>query len=210
MSKRGRSVQENHTAAQKENILNAASQVFTEKGYQRSTTKAIAEAAGVSEGAIYYHFNSKKDLLVGVLDGLLGGSELEMENIPSDIDFRTFYSATVRARTKNVQPSVTTLFSLISDVLTDKELAQYLYQTKFSLLIKQSEDLMKKFISNGQIRQLDISLTARMSIVLSLGIDLLYLMGDETIRAEIDGSGDKLAETISAVILDGISVKRSI
>lgn len=210
MPKQGRPVREDRTAAQKENILNAASQVFTEKGYQRSTTKAIAEAAGVSEGAIYYHFDNKKDLLVGVLDGLLGGSELKMENIPPDIDFRTFYSATVRARIKHVQPSVTTLFSLISDVLTDKELAQYLYQTKFSLLIKQSEDLIKKFISNGQIRQLDISLTARLSIVLSLGIDLLYLMGDETIRAEMDGSGDKLANTISTVILDGISANRSI
>jgi len=53
-------------------------------------------------------------------------------------------------------------------------------------------------------------MTARLSIVLSLGIDLLYLMGDETIRAEMDGSGDKLANTISTVILDGISANRSI
>lgn len=207
MAKRGRPVREEDTAAQKENILNAAGRVFTERGYQRSTTKAIAEAAGVSEGAIYYHFDSKKDLLLGVLDRLLGGSELMMEKIPADIDFRTLYAATVKARIKHVQPSVTTFFSLISDVLTDKELAQYLYQTKFSPLIKQSEDLLKKFIEKGEIRQLDISLTARLSLVLGLGIDLLYLMGDETIRAELDGSGHKLADTISTVILDGISRK---
>jgi len=44
-------------------------------------------------------------------------------------------------------------------------------------------------IEKGEIRQLDVSLTARLSLVLGLGIDLLYPMGDETIRAEVDGSG---------------------
>ncbi|MFC1910713.1 TetR/AcrR family transcriptional regulator [Chloroflexota bacterium] len=207
MAKRGRPVREEDTAAQKENILNAAGQVFTKKGYQRSTTKAIAGAAGVSEGAIYYHFDSKKDLLLGVLDRLLVGIEPKMGNMSTDIDFRTLYTTTVKARIKHVQPSVTTLFSLLSDVLTDTELAQHLYRTNFVPLIKQSEDLLKKFIEKREVRQLDISLTARLSLVLGLGIDLLYLMGDETIRAEVDGASDNLADTISTVILDGISHK---
>ncbi|MHB1414811.1 MAG: TetR/AcrR family transcriptional regulator [Chloroflexota bacterium] len=207
MPKRGRPVREDFAAAQKDKILSAAGRVFTERGYQRSTTKAIAEAAGVSEGAIYYHFTGKKDLLLGVLDRLLGGDEARSHEVPADVDFRTLYATAVRARLQHVQPWVTTLFSLISDVLADKELTQHTYQTSFLPTIKRFEDLLRRSVDKGEVRPLDVPLTARLSMVLGLGVDLLYLMGDETIRAEINGSGDRLADTIIAVFLDGVARK---
>ncbi len=44
---------ERRIAARKEQILDAAAQVFAAKGFHRATTKEIAEAADVSEGTIY-------------------------------------------------------------------------------------------------------------------------------------------------------------
>ena len=45
-------------------ILQAAAQVFAEKGFAGATIRDIARAAGVSEGSIYLYFKNKQDLLV--------------------------------------------------------------------------------------------------------------------------------------------------
>ena len=51
----------------RERILTAARQLFTERGYHGTATRLIAQAAGISEGAIFRHFESKKDLLISLL-----------------------------------------------------------------------------------------------------------------------------------------------
>ena len=53
------------------NILNAALEVFTEKGYSAATTSEIARKAGVAEGTIFRHFRQKKDILLALLVPLL-------------------------------------------------------------------------------------------------------------------------------------------
>lgn len=45
----------------------AAVRVFAERGYENATTKAIAEAAGCSEGLIQRYFGGKEGLLVATL-----------------------------------------------------------------------------------------------------------------------------------------------
>jgi AcrR family transcriptional regulator len=44
-------------------IIEAALQLFRERGYDASTMRAIASAAGVSTGNAYYYFSSKEDLI---------------------------------------------------------------------------------------------------------------------------------------------------
>jgi len=201
---------EQYSSDQKDKILSAAARVFTEKGYQRATTKAIAKAAGLSEGALYYHFDNKKDLLVGVLDQLVSGAEQGVDpEMTADVEFRTLYTGIVQRRMEKVNPSVPTLFALISDVLTNRELAQYMYKTKFLPVFEKAELLIETYIKKGEVRNVDIPLTARLiSFVLGLGIDFLYLMGDEPIKAELNKNGGKLTELISTVFLDGISLKK--
>jgi AcrR family transcriptional regulator len=48
-------------------ILMAASKTFEERGYQAATITEILAAAGVTKGALYFHFQSKEDLAQGVL-----------------------------------------------------------------------------------------------------------------------------------------------
>lgn len=47
----------------RELLLDAAEQVFLERGYARSTLEAIARRAGATRGAIYWHFRDKADVL---------------------------------------------------------------------------------------------------------------------------------------------------
>lgn len=49
-------------------LLDAASDVFTSKGYHAAAMDDIAEAAGVSKPVLYQHFGSKLDLYLALLD----------------------------------------------------------------------------------------------------------------------------------------------
>ena len=56
------------TAGQtRERLLQAAADVFADRGYDGTRVADIAAAAGVSNGALYAHFASKADLLVAAL-----------------------------------------------------------------------------------------------------------------------------------------------
>ena len=46
----------------RDRIMDAAEDVFNESGYSNTTLNEIAEAAGVTRGAIYWHFKNKEDL----------------------------------------------------------------------------------------------------------------------------------------------------
>ncbi|MBE9191546.1 helix-turn-helix transcriptional regulator [Gloeocapsopsis crepidinum LEGE 06123] len=49
-------------------ILQAAQQVFAQEGYERATLDAIANAIGLTKGAVYWHFQSKSDLFLALLE----------------------------------------------------------------------------------------------------------------------------------------------
>ena len=55
----------------RQQILDAALDVFYEKGYSRSTLVDIAQQIGLTKGAIYWHFKSKVALFLGL------GQEME-------------------------------------------------------------------------------------------------------------------------------------
>jgi len=49
-------------------VLDAAAQIFREKGYHEASIAEIAERAGVVEGTIYRYFSTKRELLVQVVE----------------------------------------------------------------------------------------------------------------------------------------------
>lgn len=49
-------------------LLRIAVRLFSERGFEGTTTKAIAAAAGVSEGIIFQHFATKEELYSSILD----------------------------------------------------------------------------------------------------------------------------------------------
>lgn len=55
-------------SARRAQLLDAASDVFTSKGYHASAMDDIAVAAGVSKPVLYQHFGSKLDLYLALVD----------------------------------------------------------------------------------------------------------------------------------------------
>ena len=52
----------------KQHILESALKLFSKEGYEATSTRSIAQEAGVSEGLIFRHFQNKEGLLKYLLE----------------------------------------------------------------------------------------------------------------------------------------------
>jgi len=59
-----------HTIDRRQQILDTATRLFSNDGYQRVTMKQLAEACGVTEAALYKHFESKAQIYAAVLESI--------------------------------------------------------------------------------------------------------------------------------------------
>ena len=52
----------------RKHILDSSLRLFSEKGFTRTSVRDIAQAAGITDAAIYYHFHSKRDLFEALIE----------------------------------------------------------------------------------------------------------------------------------------------
>jgi TetR/AcrR family acrAB operon transcriptional repressor len=70
--------------ATRHQLLEAAERVFAEKGVSRTSLQDIAQAAGASRGAIYWHFKNKADLFNAMMERVILPMEQAMQKIGHD------------------------------------------------------------------------------------------------------------------------------
>jgi AcrR family transcriptional regulator len=56
-------------ATARDEILDAAAELFTSQGYGNTSTRAIADAVGIRQSSLYHHFATKDDILAELLSG---------------------------------------------------------------------------------------------------------------------------------------------
>nr|MCR5272795.1 TetR/AcrR family transcriptional regulator [Lachnospiraceae bacterium] len=49
-------------------ILDAAEELFVTKGYDKTSTNDILDRVGIARGTLYYHFKSKEDILNAMIE----------------------------------------------------------------------------------------------------------------------------------------------
>jgi AcrR family transcriptional regulator len=76
---KGRRTQAERSAATKRVLLDAARSLFAEKGYHETAAEEIVGRAGLTRGALYHHFEDKKDLFRAVVDEIEGEIDEEIE-----------------------------------------------------------------------------------------------------------------------------------
>ena len=76
-------------AKKKHAILNAATILFAEKGFKETSIAELAQITNSAEGTIFYHFKTKTDLFLAVLDGVREGILSEFESYIGQREFAT-------------------------------------------------------------------------------------------------------------------------
>ncbi len=62
------SPREDVSEERKEQILDAATEVFAQKGFDKARMDDIVEETGLSKGALYWYFKSKDDIIFAIMD----------------------------------------------------------------------------------------------------------------------------------------------
>ena len=68
-------LREQQTAATKQAVVDAASELFAANGWQATGMREVAAAAGVAIETVYSHFSSKRGLLLAVADAAVVGDD---------------------------------------------------------------------------------------------------------------------------------------
>src|SRR6476659_6416931 len=67
-------------AERRDQILDAANELFAERGYDEVLVEDIARAAGVTRGLVHHYFGGRKDVYIALLERL--GAQREDELRP--------------------------------------------------------------------------------------------------------------------------------
>lgn len=192
-------IQELVVAARRKQILDAATQVFAEKGFHRATVKEIARVAGIADGTIYTYFASKDEVLLAILDRLNETTERKQQFVLGDEqDLKAFFRAYLRQRMALLWPNAEVFRAVLPELLVNDELRQRYYEQVLAPTIAIGEQF-----SQGQSEQLQINipLTVRAIAGTLLGLLLLQLLGDQ----EIAEQWEALPDVLTTLFFDKIS-----
>ena len=193
---------ERRAAARKTQIIDAAARLFSEKGFHRTTTRDIAEAADISEGTLYNYIESKNDLLLDIMDML--------DDLPSDTDQfdqvvvedgREFLVALMKGRRETIDQHNPMLKSVLSEILVNPELRQRYFDEQVSPGIALISQYLQNLLDNGQFRQINVSYMSRTLVALMIGLYVLEVLGESMIHA----NWDELSQTIASLLIDGVA-----
>ncbi len=70
-------------------ILQAATRLFAEKGFRETSMSELAKVTKAAQGTIFYHFKSKEELFLSILEELKGDIIEEFERYFTERKFKT-------------------------------------------------------------------------------------------------------------------------
>jgi AcrR family transcriptional regulator len=106
----------------RDSILESSLIMFNERGFNGVTTSSIADTTGILEGSLWYHFNTKKDILSAHIQLL----EQVFLNKNQNVDSKKFYT---------IIQDIFKSYSLIWDF-------RYILRDNFQNLLKDDQNVM--------------------------------------------------------------------
>jgi len=99
----------------REDILEAAAQVFRQKGFHGASMNDIAEAVSLQKASLYHHVSSKQEILLEILDRALQLlleqiSSITNQNIPADKKLRLMIREYLQILVANIDLATVLLF----------------------------------------------------------------------------------------------------
>jgi len=99
----------------RDDILDAAAQVFRQKGFHGASMSAIADAVNLQKASLYHHVASKQEILLALLDRALEMltdhiAAISTQDIPADQKLRQMIRAYLSALAENADLTTVLLF----------------------------------------------------------------------------------------------------
>ena len=95
--------EQKHDDGRRGDIVLAAAKKFLDKGYDGASMRAIANAVGMQCGSPFYHYASKQDILVAVVEeGLRQGLEKTRAVVKPNLTEDTQFRALVKVQLSNI------------------------------------------------------------------------------------------------------------
>lgn len=164
----------------REQILAAAIQVFSQKGFRVARMQEVADAAGVSNGTVYNYFRSKDELLLALLEQL---SERErhqeqMEQVrggdPQSLVQR------LQRRFRALQEHQELWRVILPELITNARLRQQGYERIFGPIFELGEATLAELLPSGKSPDLEAPHLIRVLTGSVLGVFVLALLDDKT------------------------------
>ncbi len=187
--------------ARREQIVEAATRVFAQKGFSRATTREVAREAGVSEGTIYNYFEDKDALLMAILERL-NETERRAEDFEEGMatDFRGFLEEYLRRRMSLIWENREVFRVVLSEMLVNAELREFYLRQVVEPTMRIAEENFRSRMKQGEVRQTDAPLAMRSVAGAVLGVLVLGLLGDE----EIGSRSDEVPDVLAGLLLHGL------
>jgi len=197
-------IQELVIIARRNQILDAATKVFAEKGFHPTTIKDIAKEAGIADGTIYNYFDNKTALMLGIFDRL-NETDKRVEDFSqfTEGDFRSFMKAYLRHRLTLLQTGNFEVFRIVlSEIMVNKELRELYYQKILEPTFSMAETYFQQWAAKNIIKPINVSLAMRAISGMVLGLIVEHIIGDQTLEKK----WDELPDFLTDMILDGLGV----
>jgi len=159
-------------------ILNAAEQVFSRKGFDEARMDDIAEQTGLSKGTLYLYFKSKEDLVIAILDRVFRGvfEQLEARKSNELSATEAIWRFTDKAardyqRMLHIMPIAYEFLALaFRNTIVQKALKQY-----FNFYMDALVPIIQRGIDSGEFRQVDANEVALAAGAIFEGTILLWV-----------------------------------
>ena len=153
----------------KERIIQAAIDLFHERGYQAATTKAISERAGINEVTLFRHFGNKEGLMKAVIDTfsipehLLNRIDTHLKgDLEHDLPFL------VRQYHEIVEQKEQVILISLKEAGTFPELDELIAHIP-TVYKERLKTYFKQMVANGKIRQEDPETLATSFMYINFG-----------------------------------------
>jgi TetR/AcrR family fatty acid metabolism transcriptional regulator len=189
-------------ALRRTQILDAAAQVFAERGFHRTTIRNVAKAAGVADGTIYNYFANKTALLLGILDRLNEAERRAIEVAQAQAtDVRTF----TRHYFQNhllvfANENQDLLRVVLSEVLVNAELRERYIQEivapTFIVILQQLAPLAEQ----SRMRTENLLLTLQLMSSMVLGVLMARMFDEQSAQS----TWEQLPDVLTDLFFEGL------
>jgi AcrR family transcriptional regulator len=197
--------------ARPDEVLDAALELFIEKGFAATRVEDIATRAGLSKGAVYLYFSSKEAILEGLVKRALlpiADSALAMLSTHAG-DPRPVITAALKlvAGRLNDPKTVAIPRLMIREIINFPAFAQIYRREVLDRVIPAVQQLVENGIREGYFRPVDPELTLRTLV----GPVVFHLMIAEIFGIVPEGGlePERLIDNHLTILFDGLSAPKS-